>query len=85
MILIGLMFLLLYKWSCRKGTQLECFLGRTKNATKRAYNSAKENTKDYVANKKADAKQWYDKQWFAIEDIAENIPDECKGNNETAK
>lgn len=77
MILIGLMFLLLYKWSCKKTYQMECFFNRKKKAAKRKYNNMKANVSNYKEEQIDKAKLWYDKQWFALE----SIPDEESETN----
>lgn len=69
MILIGLMFLLLYKWSCKKTYQMECFFNRKKKAAKRRYSNIKKNVNNYKDDQIVKAKQWYDDQWFALENL----------------
>lgn len=78
-ILIGLGFVLLYAWSCKVSAKIERKIDnkrrkikqdseRAKKEINRTVKESKEEFKNSMEENKEKMKEWYNKQWFAIED-----------------
>lgn len=77
-ILIGLAFWLLYRWSCGVTAYYGRKINKAKQNMKMKCSRTKNNINNYKETKQKQMKDWYDKQWFAVEDDVES-------NNETTE
>ena len=68
-VVISLFIFLLYCWSVKKSLQLETYCRKKKKCIKCGAHEVKTNINTTIDNTKTNVKHWYDKKWWAIENI----------------
>lgn len=71
-ILIGVIIFLIYVWSCKQTVKIERTVRNIKTKTKNKINKMEKEYNDCVNERKQNVKNWYNDQWFAIEDVDDN-------------
>lgn len=71
-ILIGVIIFLIYVWSCKQTVKIERTVRNIKTKTKNKIDKMGKEQNDRVNEHKENVKNWYNDQWFAIEDTNDN-------------